>query len=108
MHVDINKYPGNTFLDMDPESGSFYDGLLPGTTTVGGYSEEYRSHQLLLAPALDLHLEASVGLPTITLARIVARIQTLRYSRLEDDQGLATFLGLSQYVEIKGLLCNDT
>lgn len=96
MHVDINKYPGNTFLDMDPESGSFYDGQLPGTTTVGGYSEEYRSHQLLLAPALNLHLEASVGLPTIPLARIVSRIQTLRFSRVEDDQGLASFLGLSQ------------
>lgn len=96
MHVDINKYPGNTFLDMDPESGSFYDGQLPGTTTVGGYSEEYRSHQLLLAPALNLHLEASVGLPTIPLSQIVTRLQTLKFARLEDDQGLVKFLGLSQ------------
>jgi hypothetical protein len=104
MHVDINKYPGNTFLDMDPESGSFYDGQLPGTTTVGGYSEEYRSHQLLLAPALNLHLEASVGLPSIPLARIVTRIQTLRFARVEDDTGLLGFLGLSQYVVRSTLL----
>ncbi len=99
IHVDINKYPGNTFLDMDPESGSFYDGQLPGTTTVGGYSEEYRNHQLLLVPALNLQMEASVGLPTIPLAQIVSRLQTLRFSRLEDDTGLLGFLGLSQYVQ---------
>jgi hypothetical protein len=96
MHVPARNYPGNTFLDMDPESSLVYDGQLPGTTTVSGYSEEYRNAQLLIAPALSLQLEASVGLPVIPLTQIIARLQLLKILPIEDNKGLLAFLGLSQ------------
>jgi hypothetical protein len=94
--VIAKNYPGNTFLDMDPESSLIYEGQLPGTTSVSGYSEEYRNSQLLIAPALSLRLEANVGLPVIPLAQIIARLQLLKTLPIEDDKGLLTFLGLSQ------------
>jgi hypothetical protein len=96
MHVPAEDYPGNTFLDMDPESSPNYDGQLPGTTTVSGYSEEYRNSQLLIAPALSLQLEANVGLPIVPLTQIIARLQLLKILPIEDNKGLLAFLGLSQ------------
>jgi hypothetical protein len=97
MHSDALTYPGNTFLDMDCESAAFYDGKLSGTVTVGGYSEEYRLHQLIIAPALNLSLEAQVGLPTMSLDLIVARLRKIQLSpTFEDSDGLKPFLGLSQ------------
>jgi hypothetical protein len=99
MHTYAINYPGNTFLDMDCESATFYDGALPGTVTVGGYSEEYRQHQLLILPALNFALEATVGLPTASLDQIVKRLQTLKSQTYENSQALLPFLGLSQCVD---------
>jgi hypothetical protein len=96
MYVPAKDYPGNTFLDMDPESSQIYDGQLPGTTTVSGYSEEYRNSQLSIAPALSLQLEANVGLPVVPLTQIIARLQLLRILPIEDNKGLLGLLGLSQ------------
>jgi len=100
MAVDGINYPGNTFLDMDCESSGYYEGKLPGTVSISGYSEEYREHQLLLSPLLNLSLESSSVLQVPPpLNQIVQRIQTLqRMPTSEDNEALRSMLGLSQYV----------
>jgi len=99
MAVDSISYPGSTFLDMDCESSGYYEGKLPGTVTISGYSEEYRAHQLLRAPLLQLALEGTACLTVVPLDKIVSRIQRLRRQpTLEDDEGLKSLLGISQYV----------
>jgi hypothetical protein len=100
MAVDMLNYPGSTFLDMDCESAGYYEGRLPGTVTVSGYSEEYREHQLLVAPLLNLALEGTSVLPVLPLDKIVERIRLLqRQPTLEDNNALREVLGLSQYVK---------
>jgi tetratricopeptide (TPR) repeat protein len=95
MAISNVTYPGSTFLDMDLESGNFYDGKLPGTVTVSGFSEEYRNQQLQAKPPLNLTLEANVGLPVIDLDRIITRLQFLQTSQYnEDSEGLKPLLGL--------------
>jgi hypothetical protein len=85
---------------MDAETSAYYEGKLPGTVTISGYSEEYREHQLLIAPMLQLSLESTTALPVISLDTIVQRIQTLKISPTsEDNEGLRGLLGLSQYVD---------
>ena len=99
MAVDTLSYPGNTFLDMDCESSGYYEGKIPGTVTVSGYSEEYREHQLLAAPLLNFALEGTAVLPAMPLDKIVERIRLLqRQPTLEDNGALREILGLSQYV----------
>jgi hypothetical protein len=96
MAVDGITYPGSKFLDMDCESGGFYEGKIPGTVSVSGYSEEYRNFQLSVVPMLSLTFEASVGLPVIDLDKIVARLQKLQlYQFTEDTEGFKEFLGLA-------------
>jgi hypothetical protein len=86
-------------MDMDCESSGYYEGKLPGTVSICGYSEEYREHQLLAAPLLNLALESTTTFPTMELDKIVDRIQLLqRQPTLEDNEGLRKVLGLSQYV----------
>src|SRR4051812_5822014 len=100
MAVDMLNYPGNTFLDMDCESAAYYEGRIPGTVTVSGYSEEYREHQLLALPLLNLALEGATVLPVLPLDNIVERIRLLqRQPTLEDNNALIETLGLSQYVK---------
>jgi hypothetical protein len=97
--VDVLSFPGNTFLDMDCESSAYYEGKLPGTVTVSGYSEEYREQQLLRFPLLNLSLEGTHTLPVMPLDKIVSRIRLLqRDHTLEDNDALREILGLSQYV----------
>lgn len=97
MRVNTIDYPGNTFIDQDPETSSSYDGAFPGTVTVAGYSEEYRAHQLRIRPMFSLQLQSSVGLPKVSLDKIVARLRRVQLSpQTEDDEGLKEFLGLSQ------------
>jgi DNA primase len=100
MAVDAISFPGNTFLDMDCESSSRYEGKIPGTTSISGYSEEYREHQLLRAPLLNLALESTETPTTMPLDKIVERIraQQQRVATLEDNVALRDILGLSQYV----------
>ena len=99
MSLDMLSFPGNTFLDMDCESSGYYEGKLPGTVSISGYSEEYRQHQILHAPILNLALESTETLPTMTLEKIVDRIRLLqRQPTLEDNTALKDILGLSQYV----------
>jgi len=94
--VNTITYPGNTYLDADCETAAFYDGELTGTTSLNGYSEEYRNDQLLKMPAVQLALEASVGFPVVSIDKIVRRLTLLQLSpTYEDDAGLKEFLGLS-------------
>lgn len=98
--VDAFNYPGNTFLDMDCETSGYYDGKLPGTVSISGYSEEYRAHQLLRVPLIHLTLESESTLPPMALDKIVDRIRLLqRQPTLEDNETLRETLGLSQYVD---------
>lgn len=100
MHLAPTSYPGNTWLDMDAETSAYYEGKLLGTVSISGYSEEYREHQLLIAPMLQLSLESTSTLPVIPLDKIVQRIQTLKISPTsEDNEGLRGLIGLSQYVD---------
>ena len=101
MAVETSKYPGNTFLDMDCESSAYYDGKIPGTTTVGGYSEEYRAQQLLKYPLIEVALEGDSILPDISLSKIIARLRFREMERtIEDNVGLVDLIGLSQYVAL--------
>ncbi|KAH8651223.1 hypothetical protein BX600DRAFT_473258 [Xylariales sp. PMI_506] len=82
---------------MDCEASFHFAGKFPGTTTINGYSEEYRLHQLALLPAINLQFESTVGFPVVSLADVVTRLKGLNMLRLsEDTPGLLPFLGLSQ------------
>jgi len=84
---------------MDRESSGYYDGKLPGTVSITGYSGEYRAHQLQRSPLLNLILEGTSTLPTMALDNIVDRIRLLQLRpTLEDNDALRDILGLSQYV----------
>jgi hypothetical protein len=97
MAVSTYNYPGNTFIDMDCESSPIYESKIPGTTSIAGYSEEYRSQQLLILPLLNFALESTSCLPEAHLGKIVERIRRLRYQpTLEENEGLRDLLGLSQ------------
>lgn len=101
MAVNMLSYPGSTFLDMDCESSGYYDGKLPGTASISGYSEEYREDQLLGLPSLNISLEGTNTLPTIPMDKIVNRIRLLKgQPTLEDNEALKDILGLSQYVRV--------
>jgi hypothetical protein len=96
MRVNGLDYPGSTFIDDDPETSASYDGKIPGTVAISGYSEEYRAHQLRILPLVNLQLQSTVGLPKISLDKVVARLARIRTSMtIEDDEGLKEFLGLS-------------
>lgn len=100
MAVDGLNYPGNTFLDMDCESSGYYEGKLPGTVSITGYSEEYRAQQLLRNPMLNLILEGTTTIPPMTLDKVVDRIRLLqRQPTLEDNETLREILGMSQYAD---------
>jgi hypothetical protein len=108
MAVDAISYPGSTFLDMDCESTGHYEGKLPGTVSISGYSEEYREHQLLLSPRLNLSLESTTSLQVAPLDKIVQRIQILqRMPTSEDNEALRNLLGLSQYVNQSKISCPE-
>ena len=69
--------------------------MLPGTTTIDGYSEEYRSYQLLLRPAVNITYRATLGFPNATLSNIIFRLQRISATSAEENYGLLPFLGLS-------------
>jgi hypothetical protein len=93
-------FPSNIFLNDDCETSPFYEGKLPGTVTITGYSKEYRVHQLSLNPRLNITFEVSGALPGAPLDKIVQRISTLQLlGTSEDSELLGQMLGLSQ-VEI--------
>lgn len=83
---------------MDCETSGYYDGKLPGTVSISGYSGEYREQQILAVPLLDLVLESTTAPPIMQLDAIVNRIRLLQPLALEDNEGLRGILGLSQYV----------
>lgn len=86
---------------MDAETSGYYEGKIPGTVSISGYSEEYRQHQLIIYPMLLFHEESTTVLPIIPLERIVQRIQTLELlPTSENSEALRDMLGLSQYVLI--------
>ena len=84
---------------MDCESSAYYDGKIPGATTVGGYSEEYRSQQLQKYPLIEVALEGDNVLPDIALSKVITRLRFREAERaIEDNVGLVDLLGLSQHV----------
>ncbi|OBT76638.1 hypothetical protein VF21_05330 [Pseudogymnoascus sp. 05NY08] len=90
-------FPSNTFLNNDCETSPFYEGKMPGTVTITGYSKEYRVHQLSLNPRLNITFEASGALPGASLDKIVQRISALQLlGTSEDSECLSQMLGLSQ------------
>lgn len=92
--TDAIVYPGNNFLDKDCEVSARYAGSIPGTTTITGYSLEYRLYQM--SRDADLQMESlRQGLPQNQLANIVTRLQNLQID-LEDNEGLKPLLGMSQ------------
>lgn len=109
MTVNFRSYPGSTFMDIDCESSEYYEGKAPSTVSITGYSEEYREHQLLIAPLLQIALEGTSCLPTMQLDRIVDRLRNHQLQpSLEDNEGLREFLGLSQYLISELTLCTCT
>jgi hypothetical protein len=96
MSVYISKFPACTLIDMDCECSPYYDGKTAGTTSVSGYSEEYRLQQLGLNPMLQINLESNAILPDPPMKKIVERYKILRMTMQEDNQALADLLGLSQ------------
>jgi hypothetical protein len=99
MSIYMLNFPGNTFLDMDCESSGYYEGKLSGTVSISGYSEEYREHQLLKSPRLNITLESTSPPPAMAIEKIVDRIRLLqRQPTLDDNTALMEILGLSQYV----------
>lgn len=64
-----------------------------------GYAEEYRAHQLALAPLLQFTFEGHTIPPPVGIDMIVQRVQLLqRNPTLEDNAGLDRILGLPLYV----------
>ncbi|KAL4878747.1 hypothetical protein BJY04DRAFT_195012 [Aspergillus karnatakaensis] len=97
MTLNTYSYPGNTYIDADCETLTYYDSKIPGTLRMAGYSEEYRLQQLRASPLLNLTLEASTVLPEIPLSKIVERLRKLQASpQLEDNEGLRELIGLTQ------------
>ena len=97
MVVDNYGYPGSTWLDMDVESSAYYEGKLPGTVGISGYSEEYRVHQLIVQPMLNLSLEGSTPLREVSIDNVVAHMRRVQLRpNVEDDESLKNLLGLSQ------------
>ncbi|KAL4789305.1 hypothetical protein BDV19DRAFT_374338 [Aspergillus venezuelensis] len=97
MTLNTYSYPGNTYIDADCETLTYYDSKTPGTVRMAGYSEEYRLQQLRASPMLNLTLEASTVLPEISLSKIVERLRRLQASpQLEDNEGLCELIGLTQ------------
>jgi hypothetical protein len=100
MTLNTYSYPGNTYIDADCETLTYYDSKIPGTLRMAGYSEEYRLQQLRAAPLLNLTLEANTVLPEIPLSKIIERLRKLQGSpQLEDNEGLCEFIGLTAYVQ---------
>lgn len=95
------KFPGITFLETDCESSGYYDGRLPGTVSISGYSGEYREQQILAVPLVDLVLESTNTPPTMELDAIVDRIRSLQQLTLEDNEGLRGILGLSMLTALQ-------
>src|ERR1700721_2234281 len=109
MTVNALDYPGNTYLDMDMETSKYYEGKLPGTVTISGYSEEYRDQQLSILPLFNITLEGNTVIPPMALDKIVDRIRLLqRQPTLEDNKTLGEILGLSQYVNQHTVPCFRT
>jgi hypothetical protein len=109
MTVNALDYPGNTYLDMDMESSKLYEGKIPGTVNISGYSEEYRDQQLSILPLLNITLEGNTVIPLMALDKIVDRIRLLqRQTTLEDNKTLGEILGLSQYVNQHTVPCFRT
>ena len=97
MVVDNYGYPGSTWLDMDPESSAYYEGKIPGTVGISGYSEEYRTHQLTIQPLLNLSLEGSTAFREIDIDTVVSHIRRVQLRpNTEDDESLCQIFGLSQ------------
>lgn len=97
MVVDNYGYPGSTWLDMDPESSAYYEGKLPGTVGISGYSEEYRTHQLIIQPLLNLSLEGSTAFREVNMDTVVSHIRRVQLRpNTEDDESLKQLFGLSQ------------
>ncbi|KAF4622668.1 hypothetical protein G7Y89_g14358 [Cudoniella acicularis] len=100
MTVDCIRFPGNTFEDIDAEAFAFYSAKVPGTVLIAGYSQEYREHQLLRQPHVNIFKEGQISLPKVPLKNIMKRLQEIQLAPagtdLENDSELATkFLGLS-------------
>ena len=82
---------------MDRETSESYEGKIPGTTTVDGYSEEYRAYQLSKPRFIIPPLKENIALPEVPLSEIVGRLLALKLQpTLENDAGLEYLLRLSR------------
>lgn len=94
-HASTIIHPGTNFLDYDCETAASYDGHHKGTTSVLGYSEEYREFQLSQTVQFQLSLEEQNPPPPMTLDAVVERLQLLqRNATHEDNARLRQIIGL--------------
>ncbi|KAG8534015.1 uncharacterized protein KY384_000857 [Bacidia gigantensis] len=96
MVVSSYNIPGTNWLDLDPESSEHYEGKLGGTVAIQGYSEEYRTYQLIKRPLVKLALEASSGFKEVDLEKIVTHARLIQsLPTTENDEALKKLLNLS-------------
>ncbi|KAK6503882.1 hypothetical protein TWF481_008883 [Arthrobotrys musiformis] len=92
--VNSLLYPGCTLIDLDMEVSKIGEGRFPGTYSVSGYSEVYRSQQLETAPILPITLSSVHALPEITVDQIVSRMTVLKYNRLLPETNMQMYESL--------------
>jgi hypothetical protein len=107
-HVDVFTHPGTILIDSDCETSAAYEGMHSGTTSVLGFTEEYRECQLLSVPPIQIFFESQSVPPAMILSEIVEKIQLVqRNPTLEDNARLDRILGVPAYVSMRCqlLLC---
>ncbi|KAK6518796.1 hypothetical protein TWF506_005931 [Arthrobotrys conoides] len=92
--VNSLLYPGCTLIDLDMEVSKIGEGRFPGTYSVSGYSEVYRSQQLETAPILPITLSSVHALPEVTVDQIVSRMTVLKYNRLLPETNMQMYESL--------------
>ncbi|KAK6342326.1 hypothetical protein TWF718_007729 [Orbilia javanica] len=92
--VNSLLYPGCTLIDLDMEVSKIGEGRFPGTYSVSGYSEVYRSQQLETAPILPITLSSVHALPEVTVEQIVSRMTILKYNRLLPETNMQMYESL--------------
>ncbi|KAF3159369.1 hypothetical protein TWF788_003778 [Orbilia oligospora] len=96
--VNSVLYPGCTLIDLDMEVSKIGEGRLPGTYSVSGYSEVYRSQQLETAPILPITLSSVHTLPEVTVDQIVSRMTVLKYNRLLPETNMQMYESLRKFL----------
>lgn len=96
--VNSLLYPGCTLIDLDMEVSKIGEGRFPGTYSVSGCSEVYRSQQLETAPILPITLSSVHALPEVTVDQIVSRMTALKYNRLLPETNMQMYESLRKFL----------